>query len=157
MYCINCGVKLADSEKRCPLCGTVPYHPDIVRQEGQALYPQDRYPQVRVGNKTVLGAVTILMLIPIFITLICDLGIHGRVTWSGFAVGGILLCYIGAVLPQWFRNPNPAIFVPCAFLAVGLYVLYIDLALRGGWFLSFAFPVVGFLGILVNAVVVLNR
>ena len=45
MYCINCGVKLADSEKRCPLCGTVPYHPDIVRQEGQALYPQDRYPQ----------------------------------------------------------------------------------------------------------------
>lgn len=157
MYCINCGVKLADSEKRCPLCGTVPYHPDIVRQEGQALYPQDRYPQVRVGNKTVLGAVTILMLIPIFITLICDLGIHGRVTWSGFAVGGILLCYIGAVLPQWFRNPNPAIFVPCAFLAVGLYVLYIDLALRGGWFLSFAFPVVGFLGILVTAVVVLTR
>lgn len=157
MYCINCGVKLADSEKRCPLCGTVPYHPDIVRQEGQALYPQDRYPQVRVGNKTVLGAVTILMLIPIFITLICDLGIHGRITWSGFVVGGILLCYIGAVLPQWFRNPNPAIFVPCAFLAVGLYVLYIDLALRGGWFLSFAFPVVGFLGILVTAVVVLTR
>ena len=157
MYCINCGVKLADSEKRCPLCGTVPYHPDMVRQEGQALYPQDRYPQVKVSNKTVLGAVTILMLIPIFITLICDLGIHGKITWSGFAVGGILLCYIGAVLPQWFRNPNPVIFVPCGFVAVGLYVLYIDLALHGGWFLSFAFPVVGFLGILVTAVVVLTR
>lgn len=157
MYCINCGVKLADSEKRCPLCGTVPYHPDMVRQEGRALYPQDRYPQTKLTNKTVLGAVTILMLIPIFITLICDLGIHGEVTWSGFAVGGILLCYIGAVLPQWFRNPNPVIFVPVTFLAVGLYVLYIDLALRGGWFLSFAFPVVGFLGVLVTAVVVLTR
>ena len=157
MYCINCGVKLADSEKRCPLCGTVPYHPDIVRQEGEALYPPDRYPRRETNRKTVLGAVTILMLIPIFITLICDLGIHGRVTWSGYVVGGLLLCYVAAVLPQWFQRPNPVIFVPCGFAAAGVYVLYIDLSLHGGWFLSFAFPVTGFLGLLVTAVVVLTR
>ena len=157
MYCINCGVKLADSEKRCPLCGTVPYHPDIVRQEGEALYPPDRYPRAKTNSKAVLGAVTILMLIPIFITIICDLGIHGRITWSGYVVGGILLCYVAAVLPQWFTRPNPVIFVPCSFLAAGLYVLYIDLSVHGGWFLSFAFPVTGFLGLLVTAVVVLTR
>ena len=29
MYCIKCGVELADSEKVCPLCGTRVYHPDI--------------------------------------------------------------------------------------------------------------------------------
>lgn len=157
MYCINCGVKLADSEKRCPLCGTVPYHPDIVRQEGEALYPQDRYPAVHVSKAATLGAVTILMLIPVFVTLICDLSIHARVTWSGYVAGAIALVYIAGVLPQWFARPNPVIFVPCAFVAVGLYVLYIDLAVHGGWFLSFAFPVVGFLGVLVTAVVVLTR
>ena len=148
MYCINCGVKLADSEKRCPLCGTVPYHPDIVRQEGEALYPPDRYPRAKTNSKAVLGAITILVLIPIFITMICDLGIHGRITWSGYVVGGILLCYVAAVLPQWFARPNPVIFVPCSFLAAGLYVLYIDLSVHGGWFLSFAFPVTGFWGCL---------
>ena len=118
MYCINCGVKLADSEKRCPLCGTVPYHPDIVRQEGEALYPPDRYPRAKTNSKAVLGAITILVLIPIFITMICDLGIHGRITWSGYVVGGILLCYVAAVLPQWFARPNLVVFVTLSLIHI---------------------------------------
>lgn len=157
MYCINCGVKLADGEKRCPLCGTVAFHPDIPRPEGIPLYPPDRYPNTKVGIKAILGAVTILLLVPILVTLICDLSMHHRVTWSGYAVGGILLCYLFCVLPQWFQRPNPVILVPCSFAATGLYVLYIDLSVHGGWFLSFAFPVVGFLGVLVTAVIVLTH
>mgnify|MGYP001071229356 CR=1 FL=1 len=27
MYCVNCGVELADSETVCPLCGTRVFHP----------------------------------------------------------------------------------------------------------------------------------
>ena len=91
MYCIKCGVKLADSEKRCPLCGTVPFHPDIRREEGEALYPADRYPRQQVNRKGILGAVTILLMIPVLITLICDLSLHGRVTWSGYVIGAIAL------------------------------------------------------------------
>lgn len=34
MYCINCGVELADSETVCPLCGTRVFHPDMPRQQG---------------------------------------------------------------------------------------------------------------------------
>jgi len=98
-----------------------------------------------------------LLLIPVFITLICDVSIHGHVTWSGFVVGGIALLYVAAVLPQWFTAPNPVIFVPISFLAAGLYILYIDLAVQGRWFLSFAFPIVGILGTLVTAVVALCR
>ena len=29
MYCIKCGVELADTEKQCPLCGTLVYHPEL--------------------------------------------------------------------------------------------------------------------------------
>ena len=157
MYCIKCGVKLCDSEKRCPLCGTVPFHPDIPAQEGELLYPVDRYPRQQVNRKGILGAVTILLMIPVLITLICDLSLHGRVTWSGYVMGAIALGYVAAVLPCWFRRPNPVIFVPCGFVAAGLYVLYIDLMTGGGWFLGFAFPVVGFLGGLITAVVTLCR
>ena len=115
MYCIQCGVKLADTEKRCPLCGTVPFHPDIPREKGTPLYPPDRYPRQQVSRKGVLGVVTILLMIPMLITLICDLGINARITWSGYVIGALGLGYVAARCG--FADPIrrflcPAIFWP---------------------------------------------
>ena len=42
MYCVNCGVKLADSERVCPLCGTKAYHPDIKPEFTDGPYPTDK-------------------------------------------------------------------------------------------------------------------
>ena len=42
MYCVKCGVELADSEKKCPLCGTPVFHPDIPRNLSDPPFPPDR-------------------------------------------------------------------------------------------------------------------
>ena len=157
MYCINCGVKLADTEKRCPLCGTVVFHPELNRPEAEPLYPQDQVPVPKVNSRIANVIVTAAFLLPILITLLCDLQMNGGVTWSGFVIGGLVVGYVILVLPTWFRKPNPVIFVPCGFVAVGLYLLYINLATGGHWFLSFAFPVVGAVGLIVTTVVTLLR
>lgn len=157
MYCIQCGVKLADTENKCPLCGTVPYHPAIRRTEVTPLYPQGRYPAIKINRWGALITVTTAFLLPLLITLLCDLRINSRVTWSGYSIGALALLYIVTVLPFWFKEPNPVIFVPCGFAAVGLYLLYINLAAGGHWFISFAFPLVGFLCLLITAVVTLLR
>lgn len=157
MYCINCGVKLADSQKKCPLCGTVVFHPDLPQPNGEPPYPADRYPGTKVNRYGVLAIITAIFLLPLFITLLVDLQISGTVSWSGYVIGAILLSYVILVLPFWFRKYHPVVLIPCNFAAMGLYLLYIDLANRGGWFLSFAFPVVGGLGLIVTAVVVLTR
>ena len=34
MFCVKCGVALADSEKACPLCGTRVFHPDLPQPQG---------------------------------------------------------------------------------------------------------------------------
>ena len=157
VYCIQCGVKLADSQKICPLCGTVVFHPALTQPEGERLYPTDRYPGSKVNRRGVLAIVTAVFLLPLFITLLVDLQISGTVTWSGYVTGAILLAYVILVLPFWFRKYHPVVFVPCNFAALGLYLLYIDLVNHGGWFLSFAFPVVGGLGLIVTAVVTLTH
>lgn len=157
MYCANCGVKLADTEKQCPLCSTPAFHPDIVRKEGEPLYPQLRYPVQPTHSRATQIIATTLFLLPMLITLLCDLQISGQVTWSGFVVAALVVAYAGFVLPFWFQKPNPVIFVPCWFAVIGLYLLYIDLATGGAWFLSFAFPVVGCIGFILTAVVVLLR
>lgn len=157
MYCINCGVKLADSEQQCPLCGTQVYHPAISRPKGELLYPRECYPNLQVSAAGARGILTALFLLPMLICLQCDLLLSGGISWSGLVGGALAVLYVISVLPSWFSKPNPVIFVPCGFAAVGLYLLYINFATGGSWFLSFAFPVTGAIGLIVTAVVTLLR
>ncbi len=156
MYCVKCGVKLGECEKKCPLCGTVVFHPEVKQLREEDVYPHGRVPEV---NRSLVAAIvlTVMFVIPIITVLLCDMKVYGGITWSGYVVGAMLLTYITAVLPMWFRSPNPVIFVPCSFVATGGYVLYIDLTLDGGWFLSFAFPIIGCIGLTVTATVALFR
>lgn len=157
MYCVKCGVELAESEKKCPLCGTVVYHPDIVEAAAEAPYPSYVRPPMRVNHRGVMFLITMVYGMLAIQLIICDFSISGGWVWSLYAVGGLLLSYIIVLLPLWFRRPNPVIFVPCDFVAVALYLLFIDLVTGGDWFLSFAFPAVGIAGVIVTAVVALVR
>lgn len=157
MYCVKCGVKLAASEIKCPLCGTVPYHPELIREEGRPLYPGNSLPPKVVRPKVAQAVILVLFLMPLLITLLCDLRINRAVTWSGYVIGALIMSYVILALPGWFEKANPVVFVPCDFVAVGLYLLYINLATGGNWFLSFAFPLVGGIGLIVTAMVTLLR
>lgn len=157
MYCVNCGVKLGDAEEKCPLCQTVVFHPDVKREPGEPLYPREVCTDQPMDSRTVQTVITTAFLLAMVISLVCDLQMGGGLTWSGYVIGGLLLSYVVIMLPMWFKSPNPVIFVPCDFAAVGLYLLYINLAVEGQWFLSFAFPVTGFVGLIVTAVVTLMR
>lgn len=143
MYCIKCGVHLADTEKTCPLCNTVVYHPELTRKDERELYPSGKMPASKGGRAFVCGAIIILFFIPLVITFLSDIHGDGALDWFGYVAGGLLLAYLTFALPMWFKRPNPVIFVPCDFAACALYLLYVDLVTDGGWFLSFAFPVVG--------------
>ena len=157
MYCAKCGVKLADNLSVCPLCGTRAYHPDLDRKPTDGQYPRDKYPQKQ--KRTLVGQVilSILFLLPLLIVPLCDWQINGQISWSGYVIGAVLLSYVVMVLPTWFEKPNMVIFVPCDFVAAALYLLYINWATGGNWFLSFALPVTGGIGLIVTAVVVLCK
>ena len=128
MYCISCGVKLADSERKCPLCGLEVYHPRLPRAVGENMYPVNQYPEQTVSPWGIRMLVLVCFLLPLLTVLLCDLPIHGRITWSGYVIGALVLLYVVAVLPWWFQKPNPVIFVPVDFAAVGVYLLYINFA-----------------------------
>lgn len=157
MYCIQCGVKLSDTEKQCPLCGTIPFHPEIKQANAEPLYPKNKYPLTQISPFGTMIAICVLFVLPILIVLLCDLQFHRAITWSGYVVGALITVYVNLILPFWFKKPNPVIFIPTGIATIGVYLLYINLYTGGDWFLSFAFPVVGFLGLLLTAVVTLLR
>lgn len=155
MYCIKCGVKLADTEKRCPLCSTIVFHPDFESISDRPLYPSNKLPTNNSGSNVLNVVVIILFLIPLIVCFVADLSLDGRLEWFGYVAGALAISYIALALPLWFEKPNPVIFVPCNFAAVGLYLLYINFVTNGDWFLSFAFPITAGLGLISCAVITL--
>lgn len=157
MYCIKCGVGLSDTEKKCPLCGTEVYHPNIKREYAEPHYPENKRPPKTAKPNAVNGAVLILFFIPLALTFLADLQSNGTLTWFGYVAGALLLAYTLIALPHWFSKPNPVIFAPCDFAATALYLLYINMETGGHWFLTFAFPLTSCIGVIVCTVVTLIR
>lgn len=157
MYCVKCGVGLADTEKACPLCGTRVYHPDLSQPEATPLYPENSQQDKPINRWYIMLIVSILYLLPISICLVCDLSISGKIEWSGYVIGGMLIFYSAFLMPSWFAHPNPVIFVPATFGVIAAFLLYIDWNLQGGWFLTFGLPVTLALGLLITALVTLQR
>ena len=139
MYCVKCGVKLQDGVSSCPLCRTPVWNPAEVPEEKN--YP-DSLPR-HYNESGLAGAVamTVVCAIAAAVVLTVCFKLYGRLAWGGYAVWGILLFYIVAFLPGWFRSPRAEIFVPADWAAAALYTLYVCLKTGGHWFLSFALPV----------------
>ena len=95
MYCIKCGVELKDSEEKCPLCGTVVFHPDIKRPDGEKPYPaESRRPAETATRSGMLFITSIMFLVPFVLSLLCDWKVNGTLVWSGYAAGALALTYI---------------------------------------------------------------
>jgi hypothetical protein len=155
MYCIKCGVKLADTEKKCPLCNTVVYHPDLERPAAEPLYPENRIPPNTSGRKALCGAVIFFFMIPLIACFLADLFFGSGLNWVGYVAGALVVLYVTVALPGWFEHPNPVIFLPCDFVAAGAYLFYICHMTGGDWFWPFALPLTVGMCVILSAMVTL--
>lgn len=155
MYCVKCGVSLQDGTDRCPLCGTPVWNPDDLRAD--PAYDPSNLPETISDRRPAAIFFTILTaLAAAAITVIC-FGIYGSLRWGDIVLMSLLLFAVMVVLPLWFRKPNPVILIPVDTVAVELFLLYICLRTKGRWFLSFAFPCAGILGLIATATAALLK
>lgn len=157
MYCIKCGAKLSDGQAVCPICNTRVYHPDFPVDGNAATYPRGEFASEEFNRKGILFVITVLFALAAGLPLLFEWRLTDTMLWSDYVALGMVLFYLVIILPFWFRNPNPVIFVPCDFAAAAGLLLYICLKTGGSWFLSFAFPVTFVFGGIVTAVVALCR
>ena len=155
MYCVRCGVRLRDGTDRCPLCQTPVWNPEKVPEE--KTYPDQLPPHYRESTRAFAVVLTLLSAVALTVVLIVCLRLYGTLNWGGYAIGGILLFDITAVLPLWFSHPRAEIFTPVDHVAAALYLLYICVQTGGNWFLSFAFPLCSISCVLVTALLFLLK
>ncbi|MCI8611363.1 MAG: hypothetical protein HFE66_05530 [Clostridiales bacterium] len=157
MYCIRCGVELAEHETCCPLCKTKVVHPDFIHPDAPAPYPKDKVIYKDLNRNGVLFILSILFSLAAALMLVCDLSQNHAIIWSGYAIGGLGVGYLFFVFPLWFRRRVPAVFAAVDFSAVLLLLWYINTAVGGSWFLSFAMPTVLMLAAITCAFLILYQ
>ena len=131
MYCVKCGVKLQEGTEKCPLCGTPVWNPDGLSAESTY---SSRMPDKTFDRDPFAAFLTVLIVL-----------------------ADLLLFFVIAVLPFWFRDPNPVIFLPIDTVALELFLLFLCLRTGGHWFMSFAFPCAGIMGIIGTATAALLK
>lgn len=157
MYCINCGIELSKGQMICPICKTKVCHPDFPADPDLATYPPRPFQSEEYNRNGLMFVLTVIWGLLTVLPVPLEWMLFHHIGWSGYVSGGLLLAYILFLLPSWFKNPNPVIFVPCGFAAIGGYLLYINSAVNGNWFLSFALPVTAMLAVLITAICALLR
>ncbi|MDE5619686.1 MAG: hypothetical protein K2I80_04065 [Ruminococcus sp.] len=158
-YCVKCGVKLEDSEKKCPLCQTVVYHPDIQEvTDAVSPFPEEyEIKQKKMGSKLKLIIATIIVFLPTFLTLICDYSINSRIVWSDIVISSVCLLYCFIFVPLIFRRKNIFFYLFTDFAALLLFQWYIALTTGGSWFTGFSLPFTCSVMLIVTVVVAVRQ
>lgn len=157
MFCIKCGIELSEGQKICPICQTRVYHPDFKQSDALPTYPRKAFKSEEINIRGLLFIITLLHLIPVVFALILDLNLNGRIDWMGYVVGSVVFLYVCAVLPLWFKKPNPVVFVPCDFFTLAIFLWNINLKADGTWFWTLALPITVGVCLITTAMIVLLR
>lgn len=153
MFCPKCGANLSQNSKKCPLCLTL--LPKLDEKEHTPFYPDTPRPREKEDFRAPIFLVTLFFLIAGSVILALDLIENGGIGFSFYVAAPLLILYTSFVLPRWWRRPNPVVFLPITFCSLMVCFLYLDLRTHGGWFLSFAFPVLGGFFLFLEAAVTL--
>lgn len=142
-YCVNCGVELAKSEPKCPLCGVESINPAEGRPERRpAPYPRTMERISKKMDRRYFALLAgLILLIPLMIVVICDLMISPGLDWSLYVIGALFMIFVWAVVPFYFDKYYPLPFVTLGCAVTTLYVFSIQALSGGSWFLKLGLPI----------------
>ncbi len=146
-YCVNCGVELEASLKKCPLCNTPVINPNYTTQ-AQTASATSPYPvskgQVEVVKRKDLGILLTVVLSATSLTcFLLNLLVFQGSRWS-FLVIGICICLFVFAFPAVIYTKTPiyvSLFADGAAVAVYLYLITY-LSKSSNWFWQLALPIV---------------
>lgn len=160
-YCVHCGVKLGESEKRCPLCHTVSIDPAAPPgQDAPPLYPTHTKEQLLIRSKRYfLSLFAVLLLIPALLCLGIDFLGGGKISWSVYAFTALILLYITIAVPLWIDRHKPYFATLTAYVCLMLYLKMVEEVSRSGhWFFPIVLPCVSlFVGLILLIIFLYRR
>lgn len=137
-YCVNCGVKLKNSEKKCPLCNTKVINPNNLDNEYEPVYSNRIENFKKINYKYLSKIIILVLMITSFLVLLVDYVCSKNITWSLYVVVSIL--YLGTHL-SFTVIKNIYISLIIHLLSTELFMLFIAYMTSGmHWYLYLILP-----------------
>lgn len=137
-YCVNCGVKLKNSEKKCPLCNTKVINPSKINAEYEPVYSNKIENFKKINYKYLSKIAILILMITSFLILLLDYVSSKNITWSLYVVASIL--YIGTHL-SFAVLKNTYISLIIHLVSTELFMLFIAYMTNGmHWYLYLVLP-----------------
>lgn len=113
-YCVNCGVELDESAKKCALCDTPVINPNKKEyEEKNTPFSQETFIpnelSARAKKRIALATVSVVMLIPNLVCLMLNLFVFKGSFWSLGVASTSLFLWSAFVLPFMTKKPHPYI------------------------------------------------
>lgn len=143
-YCVNCGVELERSLKKCPLCSVPVINPmEQEEQEEKPVFPESRDELKKKDRTFWISFFSILYLVPIVTCILCNLIYDKQITWSIYVSAGALMLWVFTTSPFYFSKFDYRKMTGIDLIGVLVGLLIIQ-AVTGGrsWFLAIALPIV---------------
>ncbi len=101
-YCVNCGVKLKSSEKKCPLCKTKVINPNNKLKTYEEIYSNKIENFKNINYKYILKLLTMIFTFISVVVLILNYIISKEITWSAYVIFSIiyLICTFQYILQK---------------------------------------------------------
>lgn len=148
-YCVNCGVELDDSAKKCALCGTAVINPNktnVKTEETVAPFSKDSYVPAPVNRRFIAFIVSVIFVVPNLVCFLTNAIFNQGTYWSSYVNSTSALLWILFVFPFLLKKINPYVLWAVDTLAAVGFVSFIKLMLKGTAgaeiFFSCALPVI---------------
>lgn len=126
-YCVNCGVELDASAKKCALCSTPVINPNFTKisDEEKPFAEQNHLPK-GVKRRFVAFVISVAMLIPNIVMLFLNIFFIRHGFWSIYVASTCLLLWVVFVLPFFTKKIRPYLMWAFDTLAVAgfFYVIF---------------------------------
>lgn len=142
-YCVNCGVELDQSAKKCALCQTPLVNPmdDEASSSLSTPYPDKVVLPAGVRRRYAAFIISMVILIPNIVCGIINLLMPSTGVWAVYVIATSALAWVLFVQPFFWKKIPPYTLIAIDAVTVALY-LYVFYAVGNekGWFYQIAMP-----------------
>lgn len=127
-YCVNCGVELDASAKKCALCSTPVINPNIqIPAESKKPFADELVIPKTMQKKFVAFIITMILLIPNIVLFLVNVFFLTEQPWSLYVFASSVLLWALTVLPFYMKKQNPYVILAVDTVSVFAYNLFFRL------------------------------